>query len=194
MRSGRVDAVQQRHKVPAFVFGIIRKYGDDNGGVLVSSLAYSGFVSLFPLLLVLVTLLGLVPSGDPWLSGSGRRCRRSPRCGRADLRDLRRKGPLRAADPPGQSAPDSDHGTAASFGAAADDSGPALWPQCRGSSRNLTSTLFPTRRFTVSTGSLTASSGRTGLVIAWPKSRAVADEVLVGRGHGRRCVRDHPAL
>ncbi len=63
----RVDAVQQRHKVPAFVFGIARKYGDDNGGVLVSSLAYSGFVSLFPLQLVLVTLLGLVASGDPAL-------------------------------------------------------------------------------------------------------------------------------
>ncbi len=60
----RVDAVQQRHKVPAFVAGITRKYGDDNGGVLVSSLAYSGFVSLFPLLLVLVTLLALVASGD----------------------------------------------------------------------------------------------------------------------------------
>src|SRR5258708_26304492 len=63
----RVDAVQQRHKVPAFVFGIIKKYGDDNGGVLASNLAYSGFVSLFPLLLVLVTLLGLVASGDPAL-------------------------------------------------------------------------------------------------------------------------------
>jgi len=63
----RVDAVQQRHKVPAFVSGIARKYGDDNGGVLVSHLAYSGFVSLFPLLLVLVTLLALVASGDPAL-------------------------------------------------------------------------------------------------------------------------------
>src|SRR5258707_239892 len=63
----RVDAVQQRHKVPAFVVGIIKKYGDDDGGVLASNLAYSGFVSLFPLLLVLVTLLGLVASGDPAL-------------------------------------------------------------------------------------------------------------------------------
>src|SRR5260221_7335203 len=66
-RIRRVDAVQQRHKVPAFVFGIIKKYGDDDGGVLASNLAYSGFVSLFPLLLVLVTLLGLVASGDPAL-------------------------------------------------------------------------------------------------------------------------------
>jgi YihY family inner membrane protein len=61
----RVDAVQQRHKAPAFVVGLIKKYGDDNGGVLVASLAHSAFVSLFPLLLVLVTLLGLVASADP---------------------------------------------------------------------------------------------------------------------------------
>jgi uncharacterized BrkB/YihY/UPF0761 family membrane protein len=32
--------------------------------VLAPSLAHSGFVSLFPLLLVLVTLLGLIASGD----------------------------------------------------------------------------------------------------------------------------------
>src|SRR5260221_5005439 len=63
----RVGAVQQRHKVTAFVVGIAQKYGDDNGGVLASNLAYSGFVSLFPLLLVLVTLLALVASGDPAL-------------------------------------------------------------------------------------------------------------------------------
>jgi len=68
----RVDAVQQRHKVPAFVVGVARKYGDDNGGVLVSSLAYSGFVSLFPLLLVLVTLLGLAASPATPRCGSGR--------------------------------------------------------------------------------------------------------------------------
>jgi hypothetical protein len=63
----RVDAAQQRHKAPAFVFGIIKKYGDDNGGVLAANLAHSGFVSLFPLLLVLVTILGLIASGDPSL-------------------------------------------------------------------------------------------------------------------------------
>jgi len=60
----RVDAFQQRHKPTAFVFGLIKKYGDDNGGVLAANLAHSGFVSLFPLLLVLVTLLGLVASND----------------------------------------------------------------------------------------------------------------------------------
>lgn len=63
----RVDAAQQRHRASAFVFGVIKKYGDDNGPVLAASLAHSGFVSLFPLLLVLVTILGLAASGDPAL-------------------------------------------------------------------------------------------------------------------------------
>ncbi len=62
----RVDATQRRFTPTAFVFGVIKKYGDDNGGVLVSNLAYSAFVSIFPLLLVLVTILGLVfASVDP---------------------------------------------------------------------------------------------------------------------------------
>ncbi|MGH3197736.1 MAG: YihY/virulence factor BrkB family protein [Streptosporangiaceae bacterium] len=61
----RVDAGQQRFAPPAFVFGVVKKYGDDNGGVLASNLAYSAFVSLFPLLLVLVTILGLVASVNP---------------------------------------------------------------------------------------------------------------------------------
>jgi YihY family inner membrane protein len=62
-----IDAAQQRHTPTAFVFGVIKKYGDDNGGVLVANLAYSSFISLFPLLLVLVTILGLVASADPAL-------------------------------------------------------------------------------------------------------------------------------
>jgi YihY family inner membrane protein len=59
-----VDATQRRFTPTAFVFGVVKKFGDDNGGVLVSNLAYSAFVSLFPLLLVLVTVLGLVASVD----------------------------------------------------------------------------------------------------------------------------------
>ncbi len=58
----RVDVTQQRYTPTAFVVGVAKKYGDDNGGVLVSNLAYSAFVSLFPLLLVLVTILGLIAS------------------------------------------------------------------------------------------------------------------------------------
>ncbi len=32
----RADRAQQRHAAAGFVFGVIKKYGDDNGGVLVS--------------------------------------------------------------------------------------------------------------------------------------------------------------
>ena len=60
----KVDATQRRFTPTAFVFGVVKKYGDDNGGVLVSNLAYSAFISIFPLLLILVTILGLIASVD----------------------------------------------------------------------------------------------------------------------------------
>jgi YihY family inner membrane protein len=63
----RVDAAQQRHTPSAFVFGLIKKYGDDNAGILAASLAHSCFVALFPLLLILVTVLGLIAAGNPAL-------------------------------------------------------------------------------------------------------------------------------
>ena len=63
----RVDAEQQRHRASAFVFGVIKKYGDDNGGVLAGNLVHSAFVTVFPLLMILVTVLVAVASGDPSL-------------------------------------------------------------------------------------------------------------------------------
>src|SRR5215469_14140097 len=45
-----LDAGQRRFTPTAFVFGVIKKYGDDNGGVLASNLAYSAFVSIVPLI------------------------------------------------------------------------------------------------------------------------------------------------
>jgi len=60
-----IDASQRRFTPTAFVFGVIKKYGDDNGGVLVSNLAYSAFISIFPLLLILFTILGLIAAHDP---------------------------------------------------------------------------------------------------------------------------------
>jgi YihY family inner membrane protein len=61
----RVDATQRRFTPTAFLFGVVKKYGDDNGGVPVSNLAYSAFISLFPLLLILTTILGLIAAADP---------------------------------------------------------------------------------------------------------------------------------
>ncbi len=54
------DRVQQKRRLLGFLFGVVKKYGDDRGGALAAQLAYYGFVSLFPLLLVLVTGLGFV--------------------------------------------------------------------------------------------------------------------------------------
>jgi len=61
----RLDAFQQRHTVAAVLYGVMKKFGDDNAGVLVANLAYSAFVAVFPLLLVLVTILALVLASDP---------------------------------------------------------------------------------------------------------------------------------
>ena len=33
----KVDATQQRYTPTAFVFGVVKKYGDDNGGVATCS-------------------------------------------------------------------------------------------------------------------------------------------------------------
>jgi YihY family inner membrane protein len=53
-----IDRFQQRHAVLGFPFGVLKKYGDDQGGKKAALLAYYGFLSLFPLLLVFLTLLG----------------------------------------------------------------------------------------------------------------------------------------
>lgn len=59
-----VDKAQQRFTPIAFIVAVVKKYGDDNGGVLAANLTYSAFISLFPLLLVLTTVLGLVAAVD----------------------------------------------------------------------------------------------------------------------------------
>jgi inner membrane protein YhjD len=60
----RIDAWQQRHAPAAFVFGVVKKFGDDSAGSLAALIAYYGFLSLFPLFLVLITLLGLFFAHD----------------------------------------------------------------------------------------------------------------------------------
>ena len=61
----RIDGLQQRHLVPSFIFGVIKKYGDDNAGNLTVQLTYALFLSVFPLLLLLVTALDIVLAGHP---------------------------------------------------------------------------------------------------------------------------------
>jgi YihY family inner membrane protein len=62
-----LDSFQQRQKTAGFVFGVVKKFGDDNGGVLVANLTYTVFLCMFPLLLILVTVLVNVAASDPAL-------------------------------------------------------------------------------------------------------------------------------
>jgi YihY family inner membrane protein len=60
-----LDRRQQRRPRIAFVAAVIKKFTDDQAGQLAALISYYAFVSLFPLLLVLVTVLGFVLQGDP---------------------------------------------------------------------------------------------------------------------------------
>jgi len=60
-----LDRRQQRSRRLSFLAAVVKKFGDDQAGQLAALIAYYGFVSLFPLLLVLVTVLGFVLQGDP---------------------------------------------------------------------------------------------------------------------------------
>jgi YihY family inner membrane protein len=55
----RIDTFQRSHKRSGFVYGVIKKYGDDEAGHQAALMAYYGFLSLFPLLLVLATVIKL---------------------------------------------------------------------------------------------------------------------------------------
>jgi YihY family inner membrane protein len=59
-----LDRFQQRHGLLGFPIGVVKKYGDDEAGKHAALLAYYGFLSLFPLLLVFVTLLGYALAND----------------------------------------------------------------------------------------------------------------------------------
>jgi membrane protein len=60
-----IDAYQRRHRWLGFPLAVAYKFGDDQGPYLTALITYYGFLSLFPLLLLLVTVLGFVLQGDP---------------------------------------------------------------------------------------------------------------------------------
>lgn len=60
-----IDRYQQRHRRLSFLAAVVKKFGEDQAGQLAALIAYYAFVSLFPLLLVFVTVLGFVLQGDP---------------------------------------------------------------------------------------------------------------------------------
>lgn len=63
----RFDAYQQRHSWLGFPLAVVKKFNDDNAGNLAAVMAWNAMAAIFPLLLVLVTVLGIALHGDPHL-------------------------------------------------------------------------------------------------------------------------------
>jgi membrane protein len=61
----RFDDFQQSHKWIGVPMAVLKKFSDDSAGNLAALVAYYAFVSLFPLLLVMTTVLGFVLHGNP---------------------------------------------------------------------------------------------------------------------------------
>ena len=55
-----MDEYQQRHAWLGFPVAVWKKFGDDQAGNLALLVAWFAFVSIFPLMLVLVTVLDIV--------------------------------------------------------------------------------------------------------------------------------------
>lgn len=63
----RVDCWQQRNIPVAFAIATVYKFAEDRGPYLAALITYYAFVSLFPLLLLLTTVLGVVLADHPGL-------------------------------------------------------------------------------------------------------------------------------
>jgi membrane protein len=63
----RLDGWQRDRPWVAFPFGVVKKFGDDQAGNLAALVAYYAFFSIFPLLLLLTTILGRVLGSNPEL-------------------------------------------------------------------------------------------------------------------------------
>jgi YihY family inner membrane protein len=63
----RLDRFQRRHPGAGFPIAVLYKFFDDDAHFLAALITYYGFLALFPVLLLLATVLGLVLSGSPEL-------------------------------------------------------------------------------------------------------------------------------
>jgi YihY family inner membrane protein len=61
------DRLQRRRSWLGMPVAVFRKYGDDGGGRMAALIAYYGFLAIFPLLLLFVTVLGLLLHNDTTL-------------------------------------------------------------------------------------------------------------------------------
>jgi membrane protein len=65
-----VDEFQQRHPVLALPIAVWKKFNNDQAGYLAALISYYGFAAIFPLLLVLVTVLNIALKNDASLRAS----------------------------------------------------------------------------------------------------------------------------
>jgi YihY family inner membrane protein len=65
-----IDRFQQHYRPLALTFGVIKKFGDDRAASLAALIAYYGFLAVFPLLLLLTTLLGFALGSNSALENS----------------------------------------------------------------------------------------------------------------------------
>jgi YihY family inner membrane protein len=63
----RLDRLQRERAWAAFSFAVVKKFSEDSAGNLAALVAYYAIFSIFPLLLLFVTILGFVLQGDPHL-------------------------------------------------------------------------------------------------------------------------------
>lgn len=66
-RSQRFDAYQRRHGAVGFAIAVVYKSVDDRAPYLAALVTYYAFVSVFPLLLLFVSIMGFVLQSDPSL-------------------------------------------------------------------------------------------------------------------------------
>ena len=64
---GRIDRIQREREWIGFPLAVFKKFGEDQAANLAALIAYYGFFSIFPLLMVFVTILGFVLRGNPHL-------------------------------------------------------------------------------------------------------------------------------
>jgi uncharacterized BrkB/YihY/UPF0761 family membrane protein len=63
----RVDAYQRRHRWAGLPLAVLYKFADDQGTYLAAQITYYGLVAVFPLLLLLATILGYALRGNQHL-------------------------------------------------------------------------------------------------------------------------------
>ncbi len=54
------DRWQRSHRLVAVLFGVVKKFGDDSTNQFVVQLGWYGFVAVYPLLLIVLTVFGFV--------------------------------------------------------------------------------------------------------------------------------------